>query len=49
MEQYFKVAHVPEGEKVTITSMYVTGDAKLWWRTCVGDDARPEILTWETR
>ncbi|CAL5388391.1 unnamed protein product [Camellia sinensis] len=31
MEQYFKAAHVPEGEKVTITSMYLTGDAKLWW------------------
>ncbi|CAL5371561.1 unnamed protein product [Camellia sinensis] len=48
MEQYFKAAHVPEGEKVTITSMYLTGDAKLWWRTRVGDDARIEISTWDT-
>ena len=30
MEQYFKAAHVPEEEKVTITSMYLTGAAKLW-------------------
>lgn len=48
MEQYFKAAHVREEEKVTITSMYLTGDAKLWWRTRVGDDARPEISTWDT-
>lgn len=33
MEEYFKAARVPEGEKVRITSMYLTGDAnKLWWR-----------------
>ena len=30
MEQFFRVAHVPNGEKVSITSMYLTGDAKLW-------------------
>eukprot|EP00261_Vitis_vinifera_P038833 XP_019080076.1 PREDICTED: uncharacterized protein LOC109123765 [Vitis vinifera] len=31
--------------------MYLTGDAKLWWRTRVEDDAesgRPQITTWET-
>ena len=39
---------MPEGEKVTLTSMYLTGDAKLWWRTRVGDDARAEISTWDT-
>lgn len=51
MEQFFKAAHVPDDEKVSITSMYLFGDAKLWWRTRMGDDAesgRPEITTWET-
>ncbi|RVX03852.1 Transposon Tf2-2 polyprotein [Vitis vinifera] len=51
IEQFFKVAHVPDGEKVSITSMYLTGDAKLWWRTRMEDDAesgRPQITTWET-
>ncbi|WKA05087.1 hypothetical protein VitviT2T_023072 [Vitis vinifera] len=51
IEQFFKAAHVPDGEKVSITSMYLTGDAKLWWRTKVEDDAeseRPQITTRET-
>ena len=51
MEQFFQAAHVAEGEKVQITSMYLTGDAKLWWRTRVEDDkesGRPQITTWET-
>ncbi|RVW20588.1 hypothetical protein CK203_115248 [Vitis vinifera] len=51
IEQFFKAAHVPDGEKVSITSMYLTGDAKLWWRTRMEDDAesgRPQITTWET-
>ena len=51
MEQFFKAAHIPNGEKVSITSMYLTGDAKLWWRTRMEDDAesrRPQITTWET-
>ena len=29
--QYFKPARVPELEQVTFTSMYLSGDAKLWW------------------
>ena len=33
MEQYFKATRVPEGKKVSITSMYLSKDAKLWWRT----------------
>ena len=42
MEQFFKVAHVPDDEKVSITSMYLFGDAKLWWRTRMGDDIESE-------
>ena len=51
MEHLFKAAHVPDSEPVYITSMYLYGDAKLWWRTQMGDDAgsgRPQIDTWET-
>ena len=51
MKQFFKVAHVPDSEIVSITSMYLSGDAKLWWRTRMGDNAesgRPQIDTWET-
>ena len=51
MEEYFKAACAPEGEKVRITSMYLTGDAnKLWWRRRMEDDAyagRPKIERWE--
>ncbi|KAL4597902.1 hypothetical protein ACB092_11G021700 [Castanea dentata] len=39
MEQYFKAARVLDQEKVIITSMYLSRDANLWWRTCVEDDA----------
>lgn len=48
MEQYFPAARVPEGERVTITAMYLTGDAKLWWRTRSEDEVRPKIETWES-
>ena len=51
MEQFFQVAHVLDGEKVQITSMYLSGDAKLWWQTQVEDDrdsSRAQITTWET-
>ncbi|XP_044510183.1 uncharacterized protein LOC123228802 [Mangifera indica] len=50
MDQYFKAARVAEGEQVTITAMYLAGDAKLWWRTRMEDDAsagRPKIESWE--
>ncbi|KAL0439271.1 UNVERIFIED_CONTAM: hypothetical protein Slati_2410100 [Sesamum latifolium] len=45
-----KAAKVPGAEKVSITSMYLTGDAKLWWRSRLSDDAstnRERIETWE--
>ena len=50
MEQYFIVAQIPVGEQVTITTMYLTCDAKLWWWTRTSDDAaigRPKIERWE--
>ena len=51
MKQFFRDAHVLDGKKVSITSMYLTSDAKLWWRTRMEDDVesrRPQITTWET-
>ena len=42
---------MPDNEMVSITSMYLSGDAKLWWRTRMRDDAesgRPQITIWET-
>ncbi|KAL0402564.1 UNVERIFIED_CONTAM: hypothetical protein Slati_4286300 [Sesamum latifolium] len=45
-----KAAKVPDAEKVSITSMYLTGDAKLWWRSHLSDDAsanRERIETWK--
>ncbi|KAH7839969.1 hypothetical protein Vadar_010755 [Vaccinium darrowii] len=47
-EQYFLATHVLEGERVTITAMYLTGDAKLWWRTQSKGEVRPKIETWES-
>ncbi|KAL3649521.1 hypothetical protein CASFOL_005924 [Castilleja foliolosa] len=50
MENYFQAARVAEEERVTITSMYLVGDAKLWWRARVSDDAsaqRVPIETWD--
>lgn len=51
MEQYFQAARIPTHKQVSITSMYLAGDAKLWWRPRVQDDAsvgRPKIEDWET-
>ena len=51
MEQFFKAGHVPDSEKVSITSMYLMGDAKLWWLTRVREDSeamRPQVAEWET-
>lgn len=33
MKQYFKVAHTLESDQMTVVSMYLLGDAKLWWKT----------------
>ncbi|GAV83286.1 LOW QUALITY PROTEIN: hypothetical protein CFOL_v3_26734, partial [Cephalotus follicularis] len=46
MEQYLGATRVPDVEKVPITSVYLSGDAKLWWRTRVLDNetfGRPRI------
>ena len=50
MEQYFIAARIPVGEQVAITTMYLIGDAKLWWRTRTSEDVatgRPKIDSWK--
>ncbi|KAL0421314.1 UNVERIFIED_CONTAM: hypothetical protein Slati_3154300 [Sesamum latifolium] len=50
MKAYFEAARILNVEKVSITSMYLTGDAKLWWRTRLSNDAsvnREKIKTWD--
>ena len=50
MEQYFTAARVSDTNKLNITTMYSTGDAKLWWRTPNAEDVsvrRPRIDTWD--
>ncbi|CAH9116738.1 unnamed protein product [Cuscuta epithymum] len=50
MEEYFKAAKVPDEEKVRIAPMYLSGDAKLWWRSRVRDDAntgRHGLESWD--
>ena len=51
MEQFFRAAQVADEEKVSITGMYLMGDAKLWWKTRLEGDVeqgKPHISTWET-
>ena len=40
MEQFFKAARVTDEEKVSITGMFLLGDAKFWWRTRLEGDAK---------
>jgi len=50
MEQYFGVARIGVDEQVNIMTMYLYGDAKLWWRTRIKDDltvGHPKIETWD--
>ncbi|KAK4716320.1 hypothetical protein R3W88_014658 [Solanum pinnatisectum] len=44
MEQYFIDARVPDKDKLNITTMYLTSDAKLLWRTRNVDDLARDKL-----
>ncbi|KAL0461177.1 UNVERIFIED_CONTAM: hypothetical protein Slati_0005300 [Sesamum latifolium] len=49
MEQYFLAANVEdEARKVSTVTMYLTGDAKLWWRTKYSDIQENQVRldTW---
>ncbi|XP_058225127.1 uncharacterized protein LOC131334220 [Rhododendron vialii] len=48
MEQYFSAARVLEADRVTITTMFLMGDAKLWWRTRCEDSGHLKIEQWDT-
>lgn len=48
MDQYFKDVRTSKEKKVTLVSIYLEGDAKLWLRTRTDDDftaGRPGIIT----
>ncbi|KAG8371445.1 hypothetical protein BUALT_Bualt13G0088300 [Buddleja alternifolia] len=49
MEAYFQAARVPDSKKVSITSMYLMSDTKLWWRSRLSDvnANREKIETWK--
>ena len=49
MEQYFKAVRAPFDDQVRMTTMSLSGDAKLWWRTRYEDvlEGRCEIKAWE--
>ena len=50
MEKYFIAALVRDDDKVSITTMYLVKDAKLWWRTRMAEQVtveRPKIDLWE--
>ena len=51
IENYFKAAKVQDTKKVSITTMYLCDDAKVWWKTKVVEVEGlnlPQIETWET-
>lgn len=49
MEQYFKAVRAPFDDQVTMATIYLSGDAKLWWRRRYEDvlEGRCEINAWE--
>lgn len=49
MEQYFLATGAEEGGKVSTATMYLSGDAKLWWRTKYTDIqcGRCTVDTWD--
>ncbi|TMX04596.1 hypothetical protein EJD97_006977 [Solanum chilense] len=50
IENYFKAAKVQDAEKVSVATMYLCDDAKVWWNTRVVKVEGlnlPQIETWE--
>ena len=51
MEEYFVAANIPEERQVSLASMFLSGDAKLWYRTRTEEDrsaGRPRMETWNS-
>lgn len=38
IHEYFVAANIPEDRQVSMASMHLTGDAKLWFRTRTEED-----------
>jgi hypothetical protein len=47
LSHYYKAVHTPGEEKVDLTTMFLVGDAKLWWRNICEDENRPSVQTWD--
>lgn len=50
LETYFQAAGVTKEEQVSVATMFLTGDAKLWWRTRASESlhgGRPKVTSWE--
>ncbi|KAH0633003.1 hypothetical protein KY284_035789 [Solanum tuberosum] len=50
MERYFIAAHVRDEDRVSITTIYLVDDAKLWWCTRMVEQVsveHPKIDSWE--
>jgi len=50
LEHYFIAAHVGDKDKVIMATMFLSGDAKIWWRSRAVDDkesGRIGISNWE--
>ncbi|KAL0301619.1 UNVERIFIED_CONTAM: hypothetical protein Sradi_6438700 [Sesamum radiatum] len=50
LENGYKAARVSDTEKVSIKSMYLHRDARMWWCSCLSNDTstnRERIETWE--
>ncbi|KAK4718134.1 hypothetical protein R3W88_016472 [Solanum pinnatisectum] len=45
VENYFKATKVSDGEKVSVTTMYLGNDAKVWWRTRVDEVESGKLKT----
>lgn len=42
MKHYFKAAKIQKAERVSITTMILVGDAKLWWTRMTNDLGTPK-------
>lgn len=47
VEHYFKVTNKRDSAKVDIAALYLSGDAKLWWRSRQVSDGDTAVTTWD--
>lgn len=49
LEHYFKVTKQGDGRKLDVATLYLSGDAKLWWRSrqSCGTNGATAVKSWE--